>query len=553
LSRLALGVIAVAVVASTGHRFGNEFVFDDVAMIVEGDVIHDLSNLPGAWTSRTMFVSAADDGTVDSVDTYRPLTVTTFFVDAAWSGRDPFGYHLTNLLLHLACAWSFFLVTRRLLVGVSEPVCAFAALVFALHPWLVEAHVWINGRSDPLSLLLVLASAWSILGVREARIRTHYGAWFWVFFGFFGALLAKETSVTLLPALCLLPVGSTWPSRTTLARRSGVLVAAGVLYFAIRLHVLDGARVGSGSALVASLRALPVLWADSFVQALAPHELCLRSMRDEYSLGFASVLGAVGVCLLVGAFAWWMRKRPVVIVALGWFAGPLVPVALIATVLWPGFGRYLYLAIPGTSWLLALLLQRGLETQWRSLAVALAGVYLAVLGVATFSFTRDFESDTSLYSDAISTHPESPMGYGWLGLSLVKSGNHVEAIPFLEQAVLLDPGTHRYLARLGQSLHAVGRFDDSAAIAARGIEAFHGRPEEASYRMLAVTSMTQPMPRAAATHLVRCLEVWPQRRDCLEGIRAVSHDPGHEEALRHQAATASSRVRAEVLSALATR
>lgn len=553
MSLLALGTIAVAVLTSTGHRFANEFVFDDVAMIVEGDVIHDLSNLPSAWTSRTMFVSGADDGTVDAIDTYRPLTVTTFFVDAAWSGRDPFGYHLTNLLLHLACAWSLFLVTRRLLVDASETACAFAALVFAVHPWLVEAHVWINGRSDPLSLLLVLSSAWSILNVQDARFWTRYGAWCSVFFGFFGALLAKETSVTLLPALCLLPVGSTWPSRVTLVRRSGVLLVAVAVYFAIRLSVLDGAHVGSETSLFGALRALPVLWADAFVQTLVPHELCLRSMRDEYSLDFASVLGAASVCLFVGTFAWWMRKRPAVVVAVGWFAGPLVPVAVIATVLWPGFGRYLYLAVPGTSWLLALLLQRGLETQWRSLALMLAGLYVAFLGIATFSFTQNFKNDASLYSNAISTHPESPMGYGWLGLSFVKSGKHEEAIPLLERAVLLDPETHRYLARLGQSLHAVGRLDDAAAIAARGIEVFQGAPEEASYRMLAVTSMTQPMPDVAATHLVRCLEVWPQRPDCVAGIRSLGQDPRHAEALRHEANTANGRVRAEVLSALPAR
>ncbi|MCA9617207.1 MAG: hypothetical protein KC586_30810, partial [Myxococcales bacterium] len=141
--RLLLALFALAALPSLG-RFGNGFVFDDQAMIVEGEVIHDLSNLPRAWTSRTMFVSARDDGTTDSVDTYRPLSVTTFFVDAAWSGRSPFGYHLTNLLLHVACTWLLFFVSLRLWPDEERSAAFVAAAFFATHPWLVEAHVWIN-------------------------------------------------------------------------------------------------------------------------------------------------------------------------------------------------------------------------------------------------------------------------------------------------------------------------------------------------------------------------------------------------------------------------
>lgn len=62
----------------------NDFVWDDLALIVESDFIHDVRNLPQVFAVDTMF--AADRGKFQAVaqlDTYRPITIATFFVDAA--------------------------------------------------------------------------------------------------------------------------------------------------------------------------------------------------------------------------------------------------------------------------------------------------------------------------------------------------------------------------------------------------------------------------------------------------------------------------------------
>lgn len=204
---------------------------------------------------------------------------------------------------------------------------------------------------------------------------------------------------------------------------------------------------------------------------------------------------------------------------------------MIATVLWPGFGRYLYLGMPGFVWLLALGFQHARE-RWPRPTLAVSSVYVLALGVQCAVATADWRNDDTLYARAIEANPESAMGYGWMGLSLVKRDRPADAIPYLEQAVLRDPETHRYLARLGQSLHEVGRLQDAAMIAARGIETFRDRPEEASYRMLALRSMTTPSPDLAAEHLTRCLQVWPDRRDCRDAMENLRRDPAHAAAFR---------------------
>lgn len=523
---VAIVTIAAAVVLTSGSRFENDFVFDDQSVIVRGEIIHDVHNLPRALVSRTMYISASDDGSVDSLDTYRPLSVATFFVDASWSGRSPIGYHLTNLLLHLLCSLGVFLVGRRLTrLGVAAS--CFGAIVFATHPWLVEAHVWINGRSDPLALLCVLFA----VGFGTSSLR-----WATVGMGasFLLALFAKETPLLLAPALVALPTAGSWPSRDAVKRRAMAIGGACLVYLLARNVVLGGAKAGSGEALERAVVALPVFLVDAIVQTIAPRDVALRSLRDEYLLETWHVVGACVLLAALAVVAWRLRKQPPLLVALYWWIAPLVPGAVIATVLWPAFGRYLYIGTAGFAWIASVVLSRAHAVRPK-LTVSLATMYLAVLSFQTVLATHTWRDDDALYSHAIETHPDSAMGYGWLGMSLSARGRFEESIPFLEAAVDRDPTTHRYLTRLGQSLVEVGRVQHGSAIAQLGIERFEGRPEEAAYRMLAVRTMTRVDPEAAAEHLTRCLEVWPNRSDCVEAISSLGRDVAHAAAFRNAA------------------
>src|SRR5713101_4243176 len=97
---------------------------------------------------------------------YIPLTWMTLGLDYLLWGINPFGYHLTSLLLHAANAVVFFFVVRRILTlalpnpsarGPALAVSAgFAALVFAIHPLRVESVAWVTERRDVLSGLFYL-------------------------------------------------------------------------------------------------------------------------------------------------------------------------------------------------------------------------------------------------------------------------------------------------------------------------------------------------------------------------------------------------------------
>ncbi|MFH1858424.1 MAG: tetratricopeptide repeat protein [Candidatus Omnitrophota bacterium] len=128
---------------------------------------------------------------------YRPLITLSLRTDYLLWKKNPFGYHLTNLLLHL---FNTLLVYGLLLRILKKPPLAFlGAFLFLAHPAHVEAVTYIPGRVDLIPFFFVLASFHLYLLGRSGRK-------FWPYllsvFCYGGALLSKEMAA-FFPAVIL--------------------------------------------------------------------------------------------------------------------------------------------------------------------------------------------------------------------------------------------------------------------------------------------------------------------------------------------------------------
>ena len=185
-----------------------------------------------------------------------PVTWLTLGADFAVWGMNPFGYHLTNLLLHTASAVLFYFVSRHLL-GLAMPAAApevlilgaaAAALVFAVHPLRVESVAWITERRDVLSGLFFLAAILAYLrGVETGdRIEPRWRTYSLLLFA--GGLLSKASVMTLPAVLVLLDVyplrrgAFTW--RRLIVEKAGywALALAGAVGALVALK-LSGLRI----------------------------------------------------------------------------------------------------------------------------------------------------------------------------------------------------------------------------------------------------------------------------------------------------------------------
>ena len=134
---------------------------------------------------------------------YWPLVYTSFWLEHKIWGLAPLGYHLVNVLLHLANA----LLAWRLLALLAVPGAWAAAALFAVHPLHVESVAWIVERKDLLSTLFYLCAA--LAWIRPPAPRIVPAALLLT-----AALLSKSMPVTFPAALLIWYWWrERWPSR----------------------------------------------------------------------------------------------------------------------------------------------------------------------------------------------------------------------------------------------------------------------------------------------------------------------------------------------------
>ena len=85
---------------------------------------------------------------------YRPLTELSLHLDRILWGMKPFGFHLTNLLIHLANTLLVVALGRQL--GLGRPAAVLSGFLFLLHPVHGQAIFWISGRTDLLCTLFYM-------------------------------------------------------------------------------------------------------------------------------------------------------------------------------------------------------------------------------------------------------------------------------------------------------------------------------------------------------------------------------------------------------------
>jgi tetratricopeptide (TPR) repeat protein len=139
----------------------------------------------------------------------RPLVNVSLAVNYALGGTNPVGYHLFNLVIHLACGLLLFALLRRALAlpnaaaALTEHATAIAsatALLWLVHPLTSEAVDYITQRSESMYALLLLLTLYaSVRGLERA-------AWGWRALAVCACILGAgvKESIVIAPLLVAL-------------------------------------------------------------------------------------------------------------------------------------------------------------------------------------------------------------------------------------------------------------------------------------------------------------------------------------------------------------
>jgi protein O-mannosyl-transferase len=151
--RIVLALVLLLTCAFYWPSLGFDFVYDDTKQIVENPALRSWSEMPHALTESVWGFDEWKDGRGGY---FRPVFTVWLFSVFQVFGPDPAGYHLGNLLLHLAAITLVWHLAG--LLRLTSPARLVAALVFALHPVNVQAVAWVAASSESLVAILVLGS-----------------------------------------------------------------------------------------------------------------------------------------------------------------------------------------------------------------------------------------------------------------------------------------------------------------------------------------------------------------------------------------------------------
>lgn len=179
---------------------------------------------------------------------FRPVFVLSLLLDHAVWGLKAWGYHLTNILLHLMVVGSLFGILREWLPS-KDTLALFGAAFYGLMPYHGMSVAWISGRTEILAALGIMVSLWAFLRFDRTRRFTDYILS--VTAGLF-ALLSKETAV-VLPLL----LTAAWTFRPNRRHFSFLWLLPHYLllisYLTARAKILDGFPVPPSSIYYHSL------------------------------------------------------------------------------------------------------------------------------------------------------------------------------------------------------------------------------------------------------------------------------------------------------------
>ncbi len=120
------------------------FAWDDHGYVVKNYPIQDPVSLKSLLWCLTAFAEA----------NWHPMTWLALHLQFQFFGLNPGGYHVTNLLLHIANTLLLYALLYRTTRAVGKSL--FVAALFAVHPLHIESVAWISEIKDVLSTFFFL-------------------------------------------------------------------------------------------------------------------------------------------------------------------------------------------------------------------------------------------------------------------------------------------------------------------------------------------------------------------------------------------------------------
>jgi tetratricopeptide (TPR) repeat protein len=408
---------------------------------------------------------------------WHPVTMLSLMLDSDLFGLKPWGYHLTNLLLHALNTALVFLLLRNLTGALWRSVLV--AALFGLHPLHVESVAWVAERKDVLSTFFGLLSllAYAQFAQKKSlnpQLSTLNYCLALLFFAL--GLMSKSMLVTWPFVMLLLDY---WPLNRVRSAEGGVRNLIKLVKEKIPFFVL--AAAASVVTLVVQQQGGAVITVEDFPLGERVENVLISYCRYLGKMFWPTDMAVfypypgswpVMEVLLAGVFLSGIsavlflgrRRYPFLLVGWLWFVGTMVPVIGLVQVGKQSLAdRYTYIPSLGL-FILAIWGAHELARRWRHHVISLSVAGLAAI-IACILLTRQqigyWKDNEILFRHALAVTQNNFIAHNDLGITLLNQDKASEAIGHFEEAIRLKPNYAQLYGNLGLALLKTGQTNEA--------------------------------------------------------------------------------------------
>jgi len=488
---------------------------------------------------------------------WHPLTSLSHLLDYELFGLNPFGHHLTSLLIHIANVLLLFWVLKRL-TGAVWP-SAFVAAVFAVHPLQVESVAWVAERKNVLSAFFWMLTIAAYIRYTE---RPSIGRYSLVVLTFSLGLMAKPMVVTLPCVLLLLdywplqrlPGRTYFPGQSrgensphtrsakaghqqlSLWRLLGEKVPLFILAAVVSAITYIAARSGG---VVSGLESIPISYraanavisyATYIEKMIWPSGLAVFYPHPGGNFSVVQMVASVALLVIISVCCiYFFGSRKYLATGWLWYLGVLVPViGLVQAGAQARADRYMYIPMVG----LLIMVVWGtddLVAKWRCrgvTSVLLAVVIVSAAMVCASLQLRHWQDSAALFRHTLNVTRNNYVVQNNYANLLRDSGRVDEAIEHYTRCIEIRSDSPEVHNNLGNALAAKGRTVEAIVHYEKAIELVKSQKSSGrslpvlaeAYYNLAEALRIQKRFQDAIEHYAEALKLKPNDVDALHGF-----------------------------------
>jgi len=439
--------------AAYGNSINSQFILDDEHLIENNTYIKNWSHMP------QLFSEDIGAGVGLGYHAYRPLQMVTYMIDYSLWKLNPFGYHLTNIVLHILVALGIYFLINALFN--DHFLSLLTGSFYVVHPIHTEVVTYISGRADSLALLFMLLSFFFYLKCSPSK---GIGTYLLLLLSYSLALLSRENSL-ILPVLMLLYHYS-FEKKLKVKAFFSIVGLAG-LYILLRITILGALLIGrlDTSTLIQRLPGFFIAITSYIRLLFFPFNLHMEYGNFLFSWGdLKAILGVVILfAVLIYAFR---RKRDdqLVFFSITWFVVALFPVSNLFPINAYMAEHWLYVPSIGFFLIAAKAISSLCRTKnFKTPATIIAISLLIFYSYLTIRQNVYWKEPLHFYERTLKYAPHSARMYSGLGIIYNAMGKREEAVTLYKKAIEIKSDYAKAHYNLGIAYAAMNKKEEAVA------------------------------------------------------------------------------------------